>query len=125
MASVAVQLAAHPHGYLLHSHHHQLSYQERAPVIPQPQPVVAKLPPTDPYYSHEETTKICARFIRHVFNCSPDLNQSCESIGQIGRGSTFSLLFLLQYLSTESLQSRPSSFPSSSHVHSIVPACLP
>src|ERR1700761_6249076 len=59
-----------------------------SPVIPQPQPVVAKLPPTNPYYGHEETAKICARFIKHVFNCPPDRNQPCESISQVGHGST-------------------------------------
>jgi hypothetical protein len=83
MASVFVQPHAHPRGFLLHSHHHQSSYKDQAPVIPQPQPVVAKPPPTDPYYGHEETAKICARFIRHVFNCPPDSNQPCKFIRRL------------------------------------------
>src|SRR6201996_2750959 len=57
MASVAVRPSVYPHGFCFHSYHHQSSYQDHAPFLPQPQPVVAKPPPTDPYYGHEETTK--------------------------------------------------------------------
>src|ERR1700761_6250370 len=51
MASVAVRPSVYPHGFCIHS------YQDHAPFLPRPQPVVAKPPPTDPYYGHEETTK--------------------------------------------------------------------
>src|ERR1700761_6846807 len=51
MASVAVRPSVYPHGFCFHF------YQDHAPFLPQPQPVVAKAPPTDPYYNHEEMTK--------------------------------------------------------------------
>src|SRR6201996_799171 len=51
MASVAVRPSVYPHGFCFHS------YQDHDPVLLRPQPVVAKPPPTDPYYGHEETTK--------------------------------------------------------------------
>src|ERR1700761_4785450 len=82
MASVTIRPSVYPHGFRFHSYHHQSSYQDQAPVLPQPQPVVAKPLPTDPYYGHEETTKICARFIRYVFNCPPDSNQPRKFIFQ-------------------------------------------
>src|ERR1700761_7344873 len=51
-------------------------------VLPQPQPVVRKQPPTDLYYGHEETAKICACFIRYVFNRPPGSNPPCKYIAQ-------------------------------------------
>jgi len=52
------------------------------------------LPPSYPLYGYEETAKICARFIRHVFNCPPDSIQPCKSIAQSVCRSTLSLPFL-------------------------------
>src|SRR6201996_7323665 len=75
-----VQPAPHPHAFLLHSHHTSscqprfrppsTSTRSRKPLL------------TDPFYGREEMTKICARIIRHVFNCPPDSNQPCKFIFQ-------------------------------------------
>ncbi|KAI0368959.1 cyclin-like protein [Pilatotrama ljubarskyi] len=40
--------------------------------IAAPRPPGAHPPPADPYYGHEETAKLCARFVTHLFAC-PDL----------------------------------------------------
>src|ERR1700761_8395429 len=59
----AVQPVAHPHGFLLHSHHHQLSNQDQdqdqdqPPVLPCLQLEIATLQLIEPYYYHEETAK--------------------------------------------------------------------
>ncbi|KZT05363.1 uncharacterized protein LAESUDRAFT_656039 [Laetiporus sulphureus 93-53] len=46
-----------------------------APTTHSPHPdTLSRLPPSqpDPYYGHEETAKLCARFVTHLFAC-PDL----------------------------------------------------
>ena len=58
--------------------------QDQAPVLHQPQPVVAKPPPSYPLYDYEETAKICARIMWHVFYCPLNSNQPCKFIFQSG-----------------------------------------
>src|ERR1700761_4325094 len=80
-----VQPVAHPHGFLLHSYHHQSSNQDQdqPPVLPCTQPAITTVQPIELYYYHKETAKnICYRLIRHVFNCPSDSNQPCKLIAQ-------------------------------------------
>jgi Cyclin, N-terminal domain len=72
-AAIASVVPQHPAGFLLNSHHPQPVYPDPAPSAQTTAPVAPKPQPTDPYYGHEETARLSARFIRHVFNCPSDV----------------------------------------------------
>jgi hypothetical protein len=67
-AAVAPVVPQHPAGFLLNNHH-PTTYPEPAPSVQPTAPVAPKPQPSDPYYGHEETARLCGRFIRHVFSC--------------------------------------------------------
>jgi len=77
-------------------HNQQPPYQDPVPSAP-PQPAPQhKSHPSDPYYGHEELSRVCARFIRHVFNCPPDSNQPLLPNGKPTE-STISLARFIAY----------------------------
>lgn len=71
-ATVAPVQPQHP-GFLLNNPQPQ-QYPDPAPSVQPTAPVVPRSQPADPYYGHEDTARLCGRFIRHVFNCPADPN---------------------------------------------------
>ena len=83
----AGELDSETRGYLFHTReqvlcqesHHQTVSRAAVNYFPRGTPESQLI--VDPFYGHEELAKICSRFIRHVFNCIPELQDDFQPFG--------------------------------------------